>query len=381
MVSREEALRLYDDWLAGHLRGETAPVRKRTPRKLVEQIDSGKPVAVKVDIVSGSLLHITSGLLQYDESRVRPDHVRRTKGTIKRKQYESVRDLDQVFLKFLNTRYGPGAVGRMKLADLTMEDVEGYNRLLVQSDYSDSQVKKRLLVVKSIIDRAGRPEHGKQVLQWNWDSRDVLHGRPDQPIRLPTVTQLKLVLQKCDVQRTAIVWMAIGCGFGQSDLAAVELGQFDQKSFDLRRGKTGIDRYGETPKMVWTCLQKYLAEVPRLGTALMFITETGMPLVHPNADSIAKWWTDLRASLGEAGKGLNGFYSLRHLGATEYGSRPGCSIGDMRRWLGHSVSSAVADRYMKPVSPEYREVVDWVRKALRSGKVDLRLPVKKKGKN
>jgi hypothetical protein len=112
----------------------------------------------------------------------------------------------------------------------------------------------------------------------------------------------------------------------------------------------------------------------------MFITETGMPLVHPKADSIAKWWTDLRASLGEAVKGLNGFYSLRHLGATEYGSRPGCSIGDMRRWLGHAISSRVADRYMKPVSPEYREVVEWVRKALRTGKVDLRINAKKKSR-
>ena len=55
---------------------------------------------------------------------------------------------------------------------------------------------------------------------------------------------------------------------------------------------------------------------------------------------------------------------LRHLGATEFGSRLGCWIVAMKRWLGHSASSKMADPYMKPVSPEDREVVEWVRKRL-----------------
>lgn len=38
-------------------------------------------------------------------------------------------------------------------------------------------------------------------------------------------------------------------------------------------------------------------------------------------------------------------------------SRQGCSIGAMRRWLGHSASSQMVDVYMKPVSPENREVL------------------------
>ena len=43
----------------------------------------------------------------------------------------------------------------MMLADLTMQDVEAFNRLLVTADYSSSQVSKRLRLVKAIIDRAG----------------------------------------------------------------------------------------------------------------------------------------------------------------------------------------------------------------------------------
>ena len=77
--------------------------------------------------------------------------------------------------------------------------------------------------------------------------------------------------------------------------------------------------------------------------------------------------------IGEECEGVGGFYTLRHLGATEFGSRDGCSIGAMKRWLGHSASSDMADVYMKPVSPENRPVVEWIRTALRTGKADLRL--------
>ena len=46
----------------------------------------------------------------------------------------------------------------MTLDELRMEDVESYNRLLVEAGYLASQVKKRLQAVKAVIDRAGRPE-------------------------------------------------------------------------------------------------------------------------------------------------------------------------------------------------------------------------------
>jgi integrase len=185
---------------------------------------------------------------------------------------------------------------------------------------------------------------------------------------------VKLILNECDEQRTAMVWMSIGLGFGQGDLSAARVEHFDKDSYDMRRGKTGIERYGVVPPLVWSSLQKYLTKVPRAKGELLFVTKQGQPLVHGTTDSVVQWWDELRESLGEAGEGLNGYYSFRHLGATEFGSRPGCSISDMRRWLGHSASSQVADRYMKPVSPEYKAVVEWVRTALQSTRVDLRVP-------
>ncbi len=57
--------------------------------------------------------------------------------------------------------------------------------------------------------------------------------------------------------------MAIGSGFGQRELAQVRIKQFDKNSYDLRRGKTGIERYGETRPMVWRAIQDYLRESNR----------------------------------------------------------------------------------------------------------------------
>jgi hypothetical protein len=350
-------------------RPDSRPSRKP---KLKTEASKSAVKEVGVNALEGSLLYVASSLLRYEESRIRPENSARRQGSITRNLYQRRKQYSKEFLQFINSRHGNAAVARMRLASLTMHDVEAYNRSLVDSDFSASQVSKRLRFVKALIDRAGRPEHGSQVLGWNWDSRDVLHGKPARRRELPTLSQLKLVLKECSPRETAMVWMAIGCGFGQRDLASVRVGQMDKKGYDLRRGKTGIDRYGDTPLMVWNSVAAYLKEEPRETGELMFLTRKRMPLVHENCDSVAQWWMKLREDLEDAGKGLGGFYVLRHLEATEFGSRPGCSIGEMKRWLGHSASSHIADVYMKPVSPENRAVVEWVRSSLQSGKADLK---------
>ena len=113
----------------------------------------------------------------------------------------------------------------------------------------------------------------------------------------------------------------------------------------------------------------------RFFTLLAFLHLVGIPiflvfgiwfhllrLTHPRVNP------PLRLALGSKGKGLSGFYVLRHLGATEFGSRPGCSLSDIRRWLGHAASSSMADVYMRPVAPEHRDVVEWVRARLLGNK-------------
>lgn len=273
------------------------------------------------------------------------------------------------FLTFLNHRHGDGAVGRLRLADLTLLDVEAYNQFLVAKRFSVNTVSHKMQVVKRIVDRAGRQEYGEQELQWNWDSVDRSPGRAPKQKQLPTLEQLKKLHNKADARGQAMIWMGIGLGFGQGDLAAIRVDDIDEQGYDLRRSKTGIDRYGATPPGVWRAIQAYLQETPRARGAELFVTRNGKRLVHTKSDSVLQWLNRLRTSIGASKKTLDGFYVLRHLGATEFGSREGCSISEMKRWLGHSASSSMADVYMRPVSPEHREAVEAVRKYL------LRKPV------
>lgn len=358
----EAAARIeYHKWLGDYLEhGAPKPVGRKT----THLPPPSEVLSVPAQTVPGSLLMVASDLLSSLQARVRTDDGPRRRGSIARPVFSDRRRHARDFLAFLNTTHGQGTVASMRVRDLTMADVEGFNQWAAQQGYSDSQVSKRMQMVKAIIDRAGRPEHGSQVLTWNWDSRESFHGKATEARTLPSKAQLKAVLAACSTRERAMVWMAIGLGFGQRDLAAVRVGQIDEQGYDLRRGKTGIERYGDTPPYIWACISRYLEEVDRPYGELLFVTKRGQPVVHGRSDSVTQWWTRLRGRLGFDAKTLGGFYVLRHLGATELGSRPGCSLGDIRRWLGHGASSNMADVYMRPVAPEQREVVEWVRATL-----------------
>jgi integrase len=351
------ALALYYAWVAKHLGTETALPTKDQPAK------TPRPAGPKP--LSGSLLDVGGSLIDAEQLRIRREGEPRRRGTIDPRVFSDRRKQIQDFLGFMNSRHGQGAVSTMRLGDLTMDDVEAYNRHVVEAGYSASQVVKRMHIVRAIIDRAGRPEHGLQMLTWNWDSRDSTHGKPATERLLPTKKQLQKLLAATDLRGRTWIWLGIGLGFGARDLAVIRVGQITEDAYDLRRAKTGVERYGETPPLVWALVSKYQKSERRQPGELLFRTRTGEPLVHGPSNAVTQWWTSLRESVHETGKTLFGFYTLRHLGATEFGSRPGTSIGDVKRWLGHAASSNVADLYMRPVRPEYREVVEWVRKQLR----------------
>lgn len=361
IIEREreaEARVLYHAWVAEHLGGHDTtglPKQAAPPRQ-----------PKNPQVLLGSLLEIASALITSERRRTRNDNEPRRRGSIAaaglRDRTRQIRD----FLEFLNERYGAGATGKLQLADLKMDDVEAYNRSIVAEGFSASQVAKRLQFIKAIIDRAGRPEHGGQVLGWNWDSRDVLHGTPPKERKFPTIGQLKKLLAATNLRGRTMIWLGIGLGFGARDLAALRVGQIAPDRYDLRRAKTGVERYGLTPPLVWAYVSAYQAAKQRPEGQLLFLTRNGLPLVQGSNNAVALWWTKLRERIGETKESLAGFYTLRHLGATEFGSRPGTSIGDVKRWLGHSASSHVADLYMRPVRPEYQELVHWVRKRLLS---------------
>jgi integrase len=372
-IPNHKAEILYHQWVAEHLDGKFVAAIPKPGRKLlpVSLPTKSEPIAVK-DVVTGSLLHIATDLLNFDEARTRKDGGPRTRGSIHSRVRLNRRKMLRDFLEFMNLRYDQGCLKRMQLLDLTMGDVEAYNQKIAGDGYSQSQVSERLQIIHALIERAGRPEFGYQKLGWNWDSRDVVHGKPKTEMRLLNLPLLKRLLKASELREQTMIWMGIGLGFGPSDLAAVRVGQIDKDTYDLRRGKTGIERYGETPPLVWNLVKKYVKLTARKEGELLFVTRTGKPVVHGRTNSVHLWWQKLRAATIEEKETLAGFYMLRHLGATEFGSRAGSSIGEVKRWLGHSASSRVADQYMKPVSPEDKNVIEWVRDSLARGQVILR---------
>jgi len=318
----------------------------------------------------GCLLEVANGLLNYEQSRVRDADEPRSRGTIHPDVFRYRCYYVRAFLKYINEQHGKGAVGKTRVDDLTMQQVEGYNRKLMEDNLSSSAIAHAMQGVRHLIIRAGRPEHGQQTLSWNWESRDRYAGRPQQPRKLPTLDQLKRVLAATDLRGQTMIWTAIGLGFGPSDLSALRVGQIDEIGYDLRRGKTGIQRYGSTPRLVWTYIGRYTDEAERTQGDRIFQSQSGLPLVSGHVNRVQGWWHALRERIGENKDTMSGFYVLRHLGATEFGSRDSCSISDMRGWLGHAASSAVADVYMRPVAPEDRMLIEWIRQKLQSSALD-----------
>lgn len=151
-------------------------------------------LGVVCDAAPGSLLHVASSWLTVEQGRIRKSDGPRARGTISDAVYRDRRKQLRDFLEFMNERHGNGAVGRMRLRDLSMADIEEFNREVVRRGYSASQVNKRMQIVKAVIDRAGRPEHGGQTLPWNWDSRDTSHGKPTQERTLPSLEHLQGII-------------------------------------------------------------------------------------------------------------------------------------------------------------------------------------------
>ena len=211
-VDKRSAETLYHQWLAEHFgvlpNGDGQP-KPPKPRRQHQK----NPV-----VVPGCILEVASKIRELDAARTRQPGEPKVRGTIDARVAADRKKQLQDFLDFMNDRHGQGSLARMRVEDMSMDDVEAFNRQVVDNGFSASQVSKRMQMVKWLVDRAGRPEHGGQRLSWNWESRDVLHGKPTKKRELPTIAQLKKVLRSCGAREQLMIWMAIGMGFGQSDL-------------------------------------------------------------------------------------------------------------------------------------------------------------------
>ncbi len=158
-----EARVAYHRWLAEYL--ENGPSRPQ-PKRTRKDARSGSPVSrlnPNRKVAPGSIVHVASGFLAALEARIRQPGEPRRQGTIAKAVYKDRRKHITDFLDYLNEQHGERTTSRMMVADLSMADVEGFDAWGVGEGYSSSQVNKRMQMVKGIIDRAGRPEHGGQV--------------------------------------------------------------------------------------------------------------------------------------------------------------------------------------------------------------------------
>jgi hypothetical protein len=190
----------------------------------------------------------------------------------------------------------------------------------------------------------------------------------------------------CERERLWI-WMGMGLGFGNDDPARARAVHLDKDSYDMRRGKTGIDRYGNMWPIVWAYVTPYLKANPRESDDLLFVTRTSRPLVwvqtktdaelqngtttrgpcvtpYKRSDSVRQAFRKLKRRVGVE-DWPEGFYIWRHVGATAYATRDDVGFAALRTFLGHGKSDA-ADQHLKPLSPQTKEVVEWVNTMLGS---------------
>jgi hypothetical protein len=126
MVERSKAVELYNAWLLEHLKG--SPHRSLSESN-EEPSTEAKETAEKAEkVVPGSLLHVASNYLFFEEKRVRKAGEPRRAGTISPSVLAEHKYDVADFLKFINKRYGPGSSGHLSVLDLKMQDVEAYHR-------------------------------------------------------------------------------------------------------------------------------------------------------------------------------------------------------------------------------------------------------------
>jgi len=126
--SRAEAEPLYHAWVAQHLNADEDMLRPSLPRRSTVAPSREPTKPATVEAVPGSLLLIGSDLINLWEGQVRKSGEPRRKGTIHHRTYLTRKKHVNDFLAFLNARHGAGAVARMRLDSLDMEDVDAYRR-------------------------------------------------------------------------------------------------------------------------------------------------------------------------------------------------------------------------------------------------------------
>lgn len=330
---------------------------------------------------------LASAYLAHEQGRIRPVGSRRKRGLILPSSYDAMsgellemkRWMEQD--PILKDRFRTEA-----FSDLFGENE--YERMMSHySDMSNSTVNKMVTRFWSLVDFARRKPMRveleftqKEVKRFGGSQR-----RAPDDIDWPTPKMLEKLDEVADPMEKAWLWMGLGLGFQNQDLGAARPIHFDDKSYDMRRGKNpAAPRFGQMPAIVWSSIQKYLKTRRTDPDDLLFrLTngesvhwvkqktpeemapdpETGKTPKHSTkkSNSVNRIWKRLKKRAGLKGW-KERFNILRHLGATACGARTS-SINEVRTFLGHGASEE-AEYYMHALCPANRPAVEWLNRKL-----------------
>jgi len=361
---RKESEHLYHLWLAERSNPDIEIISR--------QAEADKPVT------DTSLVAVSSAYLERQGRRVRgfdDDHKR---GTVNQQTCDDIRRQVLTIVEWTKKNLGV----RFRSTDLgSLFTVSEYEDMFLDftKRWGPSFVNKLRQRFWDMVRFAAREPYRVQLSLTRDDVR-MYGGNDTKPSRraLPTVSDLKKILKAATHRERTWIWLALGCAFGPQDIARCKPIHFDKHNFDLRRGKTGVDRYGPMFPRVWAQLKAYLHEHPTKPNDLVFTTSDGHPIViirskqsgdragkvsYTKSSALRNAWVRLLERSGSEWSG--GFYTLRHLGGTAYGSRPKVSVVALRDFMGHT-SIETTNRYLRAVTPQNRQLMAWITKSLDS---------------
>jgi len=177
--------------------------------------------------------------------------------------------------------------------------------------------------------------------------------RAEKGQRMIEAADMRRLIEAADVQMRAMIFLAVNCGFGNSDCGTLPLASLDLAGgwLDYHRPKTGIDRrcplWPETVDALKKAIEKRPTPKSPEAERLVFVTKYGAPWAKATFDNpVTKEFRKLLDDLQLHRAGL-GFYTLRHVFRTiADGSRDQPAINSI---MGHADASMAA---------AYRERID-----------------------
>lgn len=285
--------------------------------------------------------------------------------------------------KDVAAEFGSHVPLQARLDTLSKKDFRAYRDALWQKVEREklkrSYGNRRIRIVRAAFRRAYREsdymEKGEAILAM----LSILETRAEkdaggaQPI---SPDEFHAIAGADDAQWKAIVYLAMNCALGNTDIANLE-----RSDLDLEKGMLHLDRSKteeRTQRPRHTPLWPETLEVLRAHLAknrsrrLVFTTVRGVSWVRysntEKNDELSKKFRKITKSLKLRRRGLS-FYSLRHTAAEWAADTPGVGKTGVKLLLGHA-EQEMWGKYVTKTPKRLQTAVDAVRRRLFNGQDD-----------